>query len=48
MTQLSETFSLSFFFSAVETMQGDIATGDVEGTRAASDLLENMVRVVIF
>lgn len=46
MTQLFKTF-LSFFL-AVETMQGDIATGDVEETRADSDLLENMVRVVIF
>lgn len=46
MAQLSTTFFL--FFSGVETLQSDIAIGDVEESGADSDLLENMVRVVIF
>lgn len=46
MAQLSNTF---FPFSlGVETLQSDIAIGDVEGRGADSDLSENTVRVVIF
>lgn len=37
-----------FFFSGIATIQSDLATGDVGGSETDSDLLENMVRVVIF
>lgn len=46
-TALDSTFS-SLFFSGVETIQSDLATGDVGESGTDSDLLENMVRVVIF